>query len=99
MPLSNDYSWNAFKEATNIKRKSRGSTMEQVDDALKRYWEGVAGGTDATEELSNLLALVVATNTWLKSKKAKKDATLDGGKKQTQHFVNRWNAVGKLGKA
>lgn len=99
MALSNDYSWEKFKKTTKIKGKSRGKNMELVDDALKSYWEGVQRRAASGVELANLLAVVKATNTWFKKKKAKKDANVAGDRKVKAHFITRWNALVDLGKA
>jgi hypothetical protein len=99
MPLSNDYSWKAFKKTTNIKLSSRGKNMEAVDIALKSYWEGRDTGAAQTTELANLLALVKACTSWLKLKQLKKESDVAGDKKAKSHFQTRWNAVVALGKA
>jgi hypothetical protein len=97
MALPDAYKWEAFKKATNIKGASRGKSMEYVDQALKSYWEGITVST-ALVELANLVAVITAVNSWLKSKKKKKAADQAGTKGAKDHFVKRWNTLVLLGK-
>src|SRR5262245_37571279 len=99
MALPEQFKWEAFKKATNIKGASRGKKMEKVDNALKSYWEGnpgQTGGCTPQQELANLLGVTVAVNTWIKKKVKKKQEDPYG---KNENFVSRHNIVVSLGKA
>ncbi len=92
--LDKQFEWAQFKDATNIKGKSRGSNMRDVDDALKMYWDAVRNSPTAQGQLLAAFGLLKACNSWLKGKK---DKAL-GGQGKT-HFKTRWDAVKALATA
>lgn len=90
--LANKYRYATFKTATAVKRRRRGSNMEEVDTALQFYWSKEF--SPLNEQKDALIELLKACNTWLKLKKDK-----NTGGKGKAHFKTRWDAIMDLANA
>lgn len=89
--LPQKYQWTSFKDRTNLKGRSRGKNMQDVDNSLKAYWSSLPQGPGAA--IGALFELLKACNSWLKLKKDKNDK---GG---SDHFQTRWDEVKDLANA